>query len=100
MVQSVTLIAKGSPASLSRAAEQFKAMGDLTRLELMLSVAASQDAAACICDLTPGTGLAQSTVSHHMKLLVEAGLLDREQRGKWAYYSLTKDGRQLLKYLG
>ncbi|MEI9906792.1 MAG: metalloregulator ArsR/SmtB family transcription factor [Actinomycetota bacterium] len=78
-------------------AEQFKALGDGTRLEIMMAVASSENAEACVCDLTPDTGLAQSTVSHHLKLLVEAGLLTRTQRGKWAYYALTKDAVRLLK---
>lgn len=78
-------------------ADQFKALGDETRLEIMMAVVSSPNAEACVCDLTPDTGLAQSTVSHHLKLLVEAGLLTRTQRGKWAYYALTKDALKLLK---
>jgi ArsR family transcriptional regulator len=86
-----------SPKALSTWAEQFKALGDETRLGLMMAVAASDGAEACVCDLTPDTGLAQSTVSHHLKLLVDSGLLERTQRGKWAYYSLTSAARNLLK---
>jgi ArsR family transcriptional regulator, arsenate/arsenite/antimonite-responsive transcriptional repressor len=86
-----------SPKALASLAEQFKALGDETRLGLMMAVAASEGAEACVCDLTPDTGLAQSTVSHHLKLLVDSGLLDRTQRGKWAYYSLTTAAKRLLK---
>ena len=86
-----------SPKVLSTLAEQFKALGDETRLGLIMAVAASEDAEACVCDLTPDTGLAQSTVSHHLKILVDSGLLERTQRGKWAYYSLTPAARNLLK---
>ena len=86
-----------SSKALSILAEQFKALGDETRLGLMMAVAASDGAEACVCDLTPDTGLAQSTVSHHLKLLVDSGLLERTQRGKWAYYSLTNAARDLLK---
>ena len=86
-----------SPKTLSTLAEQFKALGDETRLGLMMAVAASEKAEACVCDLTPETGLAQSTVSHHLKLLVDSGLLARSQRGKWAYYSLTPSAKKLLK---
>ena len=86
-----------SPKALSSLAEQFKALGDETRLGLIMAVAASEDAEACVCDLTPDTGLAQSTVSHHLKLLVDSGLLIRTQRGKWAYYSLTASAKKLLK---
>lgn len=86
-----------SPKAIAKLAEQHKALGDETRLGLMMAVAAGEDSEACVCDLTPNTGLAQSTVSHHLKLLVEAGLLDRTQRGKWAFYSLTADAKELLK---
>ena len=86
-----------SPKQVGKMAEQFKALGDETRLSLLMAVAASENAEACVCDLTPDTGLAQSTVSHHLKLLVEAGLLNRTQRGKWAYYELTSAAHRLLK---
>jgi ArsR family transcriptional regulator len=92
-----TLKLSHSPKALASLAEQFKALGDETRLGLMMAVAASDDAEACVCDLTPETGLAQSTVSHHLKLLVDSGLLTRTQRGKWAYYSLTHTAKKLLK---
>ena len=85
------------PRALPKLAAQYKALGDETRLGLMLAVAAGENAEACVCDLTPETGLAQSTVSHHLKLLVDAGLLERSQRGKWAFYSLTPDAMKLLK---
>lgn len=86
-----------SPKQLNLLAEQFKALGDQTRLQLMMAVAAGENSEACVCDLTPDTGLAQSTVSHHLKLLVDAGLLERSQRGKWAFYSLTESAKKLLK---
>ena len=85
-----------SPRQLNLLAEQFKALGDQTRLQLMMAVAAGENSEACVCDLTPDTGLAQSTVSHHLKLLVDAGLLERSQRGKWAFYSLTLAAKKLL----
>ena len=69
-------------------AKMFKALGDPARVKLISLIAASPDAEACICDLTEPVGLSQSTVSHHMKQLVEAGLATREQRGRWAYYSV------------
>ena len=86
-----------SPKQLNLLAEQFKALGDPTRLQLMMAVAAGENQEACVCDLTPDTGLAQSTVSHHLKLLVEAGILERSQRGKWAFYSLTVIAKKLLR---
>lgn len=86
-----------SPKAISSLAEQYKALGDATRLSLMMAVASGENSEACVCDLTPETGLAQSTVSHHLKLLVDAGLLERSQRGKWAFYSLTSAAKKLLK---
>ena len=59
------------------------------RLRLISLVAAHSDGEACVCDLTEPVGLAQPTVSHHLKILVDAGILTREQRGKWAYYRLV-----------
>ena len=72
-----------------RLARTFKALGDPTRVRLLSLIAAGPDREACVCDLTAPVGLSQSTVSHHLKQLVEAGLITREQRGKWAYYRLV-----------
>jgi ArsR family transcriptional regulator, arsenate/arsenite/antimonite-responsive transcriptional repressor len=69
----------------------FKALSDPARLRLISLVAAHTDQEACVCDLTDPVGLSQPTVSHHLKLLVGAGILSREQRGKWAYYKLVPD---------
>ena len=85
-----------SPADMAAITVQFKALGDPTRLELVMTVAASAGAEACVCDMTPDTGLTQGTVSHHLRILVEAGLLERSQRGKWSYYSLTSSAERLL----
>src|SRR3954453_7396328 len=70
-------------------ARAFKALGDPTRVKLLSMMAAAPDGEACICDMTEPVGLSQPTVSHHMRLLVEAGLATREQRGKWAYYRVV-----------
>lgn len=70
-----------------RLAAVLKVIADPTRLRLLSLVAAQGvDGEVCICNLTAPVGLTQPTVSHHMKVLVDAGLLEREQRGKWAYY--------------
>ena len=66
-----------------------KAIAEPTRLRLVSLIAAHADAEACVCDLTAPVGLSQPTVSHHLKILVDAGALQREQRGKWAYYKLV-----------
>lgn len=71
-----------------RVSRVFKALGDPTRVRLLSLIAAGDGGEACICDLTEPVGLSQGTVSHHMKLLADAGLVTREQRGKWAYFAL------------
>jgi ArsR family transcriptional regulator, arsenate/arsenite/antimonite-responsive transcriptional repressor len=76
-------------------AELFKALGDPARVRVLNQIARS-GGAVCACDLNGPVGLAQPTVSHHLKKLVEAGLLEREQRGRWAYYSLNDDALSQL----
>jgi len=78
-------------ASATRLAAIFKSLGDPARVKLLSLIAASDTGEACVCDLTAPLGLSQPTVSHHMKTLVETGLVDREQRGKWAYYRVNRD---------
>jgi ArsR family transcriptional regulator len=82
-----------------RLAAVLKVLAEPTRLRLLSLVAAHQDSEACICNLTDLVGVSQPTVSHHMKLLVDAGLLDREQRGKWAYYRLVPGALDTLTTL-
>ena len=79
------------PDEAATLAAGFKALSDPARLRLISLVAAHADQEACVCDLTEPVGLSQPTVSHHLRLLVEAGILSREQRGKWAYYKLVPD---------
>ncbi len=78
-----------SAEEAARLAQVFRALGDPTRLRLVSLIAAHEDAEACVCDLTEPVGLSQPTVSHHLARLVEAGLLAREQRGRWAYYRIV-----------
>jgi ArsR family transcriptional regulator len=73
------------------AARVFRALGDPARVRLLSMVASSEDREACVCDLVPGMDLSQPTVSHHLKVLHEAGLLDRERRGSWVYYRLRPE---------
>jgi ArsR family transcriptional regulator len=77
-------------------ARMFKALGDPTRVRLVSLIAAHDGGEACICDLIEPVGLAQPTVSHHMKQLADAGLVTREQRGKWAYYRIVNDALTAL----
>jgi ArsR family transcriptional regulator len=76
-------------------AELFKALGDPARVRIV-NLLATSDGSVCACELNGPLGLAQPTVSHHLKKLVEAGLLAREQRGKWAYFSLKRDAVEKL----
>jgi ArsR family transcriptional regulator, arsenate/arsenite/antimonite-responsive transcriptional repressor len=70
-------------------AAQFKAVADPNRLRLISIISASEGAEACVCDLIEPLDLGQPTVSHHLKVLVDAGILRREKRGVWAYFSLV-----------
>ena len=76
-------------------AELFKALGDPARVRLM-NMLAQGAGPVCMCELIEPVGLSQPTVSHHMKKLVEAGLVEREQRGKWAYFSLRREAVEKL----
>lgn len=80
-----------SPLSLDDAqdfARILKSVADPTRLRLVSLIAAHEQQEARVCDLTDPVGLGQPTVSHHLKILVDAGVLRREKRGVWSYYSL------------
>jgi ArsR family transcriptional regulator len=66
----------------------FRALGDPGRLRLLSFLAAQPDGEACVCNLTEPLGLSQPTVSHHLKVLTEAGLLERERRATWIFYRL------------
>jgi ArsR family transcriptional regulator len=80
------------PLSASAAtdlARTLKAIADPARLRLLSMVAAHDGGEACVCDLTDPLGLSQPTVSHHLKVLVDAGLLTRDKRGVWAYFALV-----------
>lgn len=70
-------------------ARSFKALGDPTRLRVLSLVAAHENGEASVTDLTGPLGLGQPTVSHHLKVLLDAGLLARDKRGVWSYYSLV-----------
>jgi len=77
-------------------ASLFKALGDPTRVRLISIVAASDGQEACVCDLTEPVGLSQPTVSHHLKILMDAGFLTRSKRGTWAYYKLVPGSLERL----
>ncbi|HEX7322419.1 MAG TPA: metalloregulator ArsR/SmtB family transcription factor [Mycobacterium sp.] len=76
-------------ATAEQLAGLLKALAEPTRLRLVSHIAAHPGGEACVCELTEPVGLSQPTVSHHLKVLVDAGLITREQRGKWSYYRLV-----------
>ncbi len=77
-------------------AAKFKAIGDPTRLRLLSLVAAHDGNEACVCDLNEPLSLSQPTVSHHLKVLVDAGLLTRSKRGTWSFYRIVPGALDLL----
>ena len=70
----------------AQVAPLLKALADPVRLRLMSMVLSHEGAEACVCDLTPAFDLSQPTISHHLKVLHESGLLNRDKRGVWVYY--------------
>jgi ArsR family transcriptional regulator, arsenate/arsenite/antimonite-responsive transcriptional repressor len=78
-----TRIPAASAAALSLA---FKALGDPTRLQLMSMIASAPGGEICVCDLTPAFEISGTTISHHLKVLRESGLVDAERRASWVYY--------------
>jgi ArsR family transcriptional regulator len=76
-------------------AELFKALADPARVRIV-NLLATRGGTVCACELYEPLGLSQPTVSHHLKKLTDAGLLTREQRGKWAYFSLQRDAVEKL----
>jgi ArsR family transcriptional regulator len=75
----------------------FKALADPARLRLLSMVASAESGEACACDLVEPVGRSQPTVSHHLSMLVDAGLLTRERRGKWAWYRLVPERLEALQ---
>ncbi|HET7380559.1 MAG TPA: metalloregulator ArsR/SmtB family transcription factor [Gaiellales bacterium] len=84
-----------SDGEAAATAELFKALADPARVRIV-NVLATSEAPVCVCHLIEPLGLSQPTVSHHLKKLTDAGLLEREQRGKWAYFSLRADAAETL----
>jgi len=78
-----------SASGAQQLAGALKALADPARLRLLSIIAAHEDGEACVCDLTEPLGLSQPTVSHHLKVLHDAGLISRDKRGVWAYYRLV-----------
>ena len=80
-----------SAGQADRLAPLLKALADPVRLRLVSIVAASEGGEACVCDLNDAFDLSQPTISHHLKVLHDAGLLDRSKRGVWVYYAVRRE---------
>jgi len=78
-----------SAAGAEQLAHALKALADPARLRLLSMIASHDGGEACVCDLTEPLGLTQPTVSHHLKVLLDAGMVTRDKRGVWAYYRLV-----------
>lgn len=77
-------------------ASVFRALSDPVRLRLLSSIASREGREACVCDLSEGIDLTQPTISHHLKVLREAGLLESERRASWVYYRVIPEALQRL----
>jgi ArsR family transcriptional regulator len=80
-------------------ASALKAIADPARLRLLSLIQAQPDREACVCHLIEPLGLTQPTVSHHLKVLLQAGLVEREQRGSWAYFRVREEPLAALRDL-
>jgi ArsR family transcriptional regulator len=91
------LVGKLDKTEAEELAATFKAIADPARLQLLNFIAAQPSGEACVCHFTEPLGLSQPTVSHHLKLLYDAGLLERERRGTWVYYRIIPERLESLR---
>lgn len=75
----------------------FKALADPARLQLLSMIAAHPEGEVCVCEMLPGFELSQPTISHHLRVLRQAGLVDCERRGTWAYYRVVPEAIDALR---
>jgi ArsR family transcriptional regulator len=75
----------------------FKALADPVRLRLLSLIASVPEGEVCACEMTAPIGRSQATVSHHLSVLVDAGLITREQRGKWAWFTVAADRAEFVR---
>jgi ArsR family transcriptional regulator len=78
-------------------AGMFRVLGEPARLQMLSLIAAQSNQEVCACELVEPLGLSQPTVSHHLKVMYEAGLLEKERRGTWIYYRLVPEQLELLR---
>ncbi|MEP7059183.1 MAG: metalloregulator ArsR/SmtB family transcription factor [Actinomycetota bacterium] len=80
-----------------RLAAALRVLADPARLRILSIIDAHPSGESCVCDLTEPLGLSQPTVSHHLRVLTEAGLVEREQRGRWVYYRVCPEPLEMLR---
>lgn len=85
------------PNEAAQVAALFRVLGEPARLQLLSFIAAQPQREACVCQLIQPLELSQPTVSHHLKVLYEAGLLEKERRGTWIYYRLVPERIEMLQ---
>jgi ArsR family transcriptional regulator len=85
------------PDEAVQMATLFRVLGEPARLQLLNLIASQPTGEACVCQLTEPLGLSQPTVSHHLKVMYEAGLLQKERRGTWIYYRIVPDRLESLR---
>lgn len=88
-----------STADAIALAPAFKALGDPIRLQLLSQIATAPEGETCVCDLNVGFEVSGPTISHHLKVLREAGLIEGERRGTWVYYSAVREKMSALAAL-
>jgi ArsR family transcriptional regulator len=107
-VQTIAVIAAACPPLLQepigaddadQLAGALKVIADPARLRILSLIQAQPEHEACVCHLTEPLGLSQPTVSHHLKVLLQAGLVEREQRGSWAYFRVREEPLAALRAL-
>jgi ArsR family transcriptional regulator len=86
-------------AAATEMAVKFKALSDPVRLRLLSSVASHAGGEACVCDISPGVEVSQPTISHHLKVLRDAGLLTSQRRASWVYYAVVPEALASLSLL-
>ncbi len=86
-----------APEQAQDIAAIFKVLGEPARLQLLSLIASQPNQEACGCDLIEPLGLSQPTVSHHLKVLYQAGLLNKERRGNWIYYLINQERIEMLQ---
>ncbi len=108
MVKTLTMLATSCPALLAgplpaedaeNLARALKVLADPARLRLLSLIQSQPNHEACVCNLTEPLGLSQPTISHHLKVLLKSGLVEREQRGSWAYFRVVPEPLAALREL-